>query len=258
MEHYAPPGSIARAIWGNSDTLLLVFAGAAAEFALNRAVDWLFFTGNLPRDPISRLFSTARFAQEIMFADAATAQRTAERIVKIHQAVERKRDATIPEWSHRDVLYMLMDYSERAYELLNRPLTPDERAELYAINRRFGIMLGIPELPVSYSAWQIDRQAHLERDMVVSDYTTILYAQYRHHLGPWRYKTLLDVQALLSPPLVRDMLKLKPNPATRPAINTYRQLTRWGLRPLIQRLVLPQEWLGDVRQLDQPLAAQPA
>ena len=28
--------------------ILLIFAGSAAEFALNRAVDWLFFTGNMP------------------------------------------------------------------------------------------------------------------------------------------------------------------------------------------------------------------
>ncbi|MDQ3244245.1 MAG: DUF2236 domain-containing protein, partial [Gemmatimonadota bacterium] len=43
--------------------VLLVFAGSAAEFALNRAVDWLFFTGELPRDPIGRLFSTAAYSQ---------------------------------------------------------------------------------------------------------------------------------------------------------------------------------------------------
>jgi hypothetical protein len=38
-------GSIVREIWGSSDTVLLVFAGSAAEFALNRSVDWLYFTG---------------------------------------------------------------------------------------------------------------------------------------------------------------------------------------------------------------------
>jgi len=42
--------SIVRRIWGDPDLVLLIFAGAAAEFALNRAVDWLFFTGEIPRD----------------------------------------------------------------------------------------------------------------------------------------------------------------------------------------------------------------
>ncbi|MEJ7663471.1 MAG: hypothetical protein WKG07_29945 [Hymenobacter sp.] len=38
--------------------VLFIFAGAAAEFALNKAVDWLYFTGRLPADPLGRLFST--------------------------------------------------------------------------------------------------------------------------------------------------------------------------------------------------------
>src|SRR5215211_7528237 len=63
----APPfvasDSIVRTIWGDADTILLIFAGAAAEFALNLAVDWLFFTGALPRDPGGRLFTTAKPAQ---------------------------------------------------------------------------------------------------------------------------------------------------------------------------------------------------
>lgn len=255
MEYFAPPGSIARTIWGNSDTLMLVFAGAAAEFALNRAVDWLFFTGNLPRDPIGRLFSTARFAQQIMFADTATAQATITRIATIHRAVERQRGMTIPDWSHRDVLYMLMDYSERAYELLHRPLTPAEHAELYAINLRFGTQLGIPALPASYIAWRNDRQRHLEQDLAHSQYTSMLYAQYRYHLGAWRYNMLLEIQAVLVPPIVRDMLKLTPLPRTRRSIHLYRRLEQWGLRPLVQRLIMPSEWLPDVRRLDQPRAA---
>ena len=42
---------------GKGDTILFIFAGAgAAEFALNKAVDWLYFTGKLPTDPLGRLF----------------------------------------------------------------------------------------------------------------------------------------------------------------------------------------------------------
>ncbi len=80
--------SIVRTIWGNPDLVLLIFAGSAAEFALNRAVDWLFFTGEIPRDPIGRLFSTVRYAQEIVFVDEQTAQRTR------HASVEHQRRQT--------------------------------------------------------------------------------------------------------------------------------------------------------------------
>ena len=108
---FVAPDSIVRAIWSDADTILLVFAGAAAEFALNRAVDWLFFTNALPRDPIGRLFATAAYAQQIIFADRAAAQQTLTRIARIHQAVERQRGQRIPDWAHRDVLYLLIAYS---------------------------------------------------------------------------------------------------------------------------------------------------
>src|SRR5262245_54535024 len=147
MRPFVAPGSIVRSIWGDADTILFVFAGSAAEFALNRAVDWLFFTGRLPADPFGRLFTTARFARDIAFHDEATARRSLARIRAAHEAVERRRGQTIPAWAPRDVLYMLIDYSERAYRLLHRPLTGPERAGLYDEFRRVGEGLAIPELP---------------------------------------------------------------------------------------------------------------
>ena len=96
MADFVPQNSIVRTIWGNADTILLVFAGSAAEFALNRAVDWLFVTGELPRDPIGRLFSTASFAQDIVFADEMTAQRTLDRITAAHRAARGSSSTTSP------------------------------------------------------------------------------------------------------------------------------------------------------------------
>ena len=84
MRPFVAPGSIVRTIWGDADTILFVFAGSAAEFALNRAVDWLFYTGKLPADPLGRLFSTAGFAQDIAFADEATTRRSLDRIRAAH------------------------------------------------------------------------------------------------------------------------------------------------------------------------------
>ncbi len=52
MAYFVEEKSIVRKIWGNADTILFIFAGAAPEFALNKAVDWLYFTGRLPSDPL--------------------------------------------------------------------------------------------------------------------------------------------------------------------------------------------------------------
>jgi hypothetical protein len=130
--------SIVRRIWGDPDLVLLIFAGSAAEFALNRSVDWLFFTGEIPRDPIGRLFSTVRYAQDIVFVDEEKALRTLDRINAQHSHVENERQQTIPDWAYRDVLYMLIDYSERAHELLYRPLSNLQKVDLFAVFRRIG------------------------------------------------------------------------------------------------------------------------
>jgi len=251
---FVPPGSVVRRIWGDADMVLLVFAGAAAEFALNRAVDWLFFSGELPRDPIGRLFSTAAYSQRIVFADEATALRTLDRIRAIHQVVERERGQRIPEWAHRDVLYMLVDYSERAHATLAGPLAPAEQRELYAVFHRVGTALRIPELPRTYAAWRADRELHLRRDLVRGAGTEALYAAYRRHLGGWRYRILLGVQAMLVPDHVRRLLGLAPAPMLPRVARLYPLLVRAGFRPVIRRLLMPAEHLPAVRALDQVAA----
>jgi uncharacterized protein (DUF2236 family) len=248
-------GSIVRTIWGNGDMVLLVFAGSAAEFALNRAVDWLFFTGKLPADPIGRLFATASYAQQIVFADEPTAARTFGRIRAAHESVEHERGQSIPDWAHRDVLYMLIDYSERAHELLARPLRADEQGELYDVFRRVGTGLRIPELPSSYMEWKADRARHLQQDLEFSDGTKALYAQYREHLGPWRHWLLLRIQAILAPERVRGLLRLGSAAWLRPFVRAYPILVRAGLRSTIQRLLMPTRHLAAVRELDH--AARP-
>jgi uncharacterized protein (DUF2236 family) len=245
-------GSVVRKIWGNGDMVLLLFAGSAAEFALNRAVDWLFYTGRLPDDPIGRLFSTAGYAQRIVFADASTAEVTLERIRAVHRGVESERGQQIPDWAHRDVLYMLIDYSERAHEMLARPLTAAEQRELYDVFYRVGTALGVPELPATYAAWREDRERHMRRDLRYGTCTETLYAQYRKQLGPFRYQMLLRVQSILTPEHVGALLRLKPAPWLAHGVRLYRLLLRARFRALLQRLLIPADLLPSVRALDHP------
>jgi uncharacterized protein (DUF2236 family) len=242
--------SIVRRIWEDGDMVLLVFAGSAAEFALNRAVDWLFFTGKLPNDPIGRLFATASYAQQIVFADEFTAACTLDRIRRVHLAVERQRGQSIPEWAHRDVLYMLIDYSERAHELLDRPLAADEQDELYDVFYRVGTGLGIPGLPTTYGEWRADRECHLRSDLLNSHGTEALFAQYRKHLGPLRYRLMVRTQAMLVPNHVRGLLRLGRSAWLRRLARVYPVLVRAGLRSTIQRILVPAEHLPAVRGLD--------
>ena len=249
MSEFVPPQSIVRTIWSQPDLILLIFAGAAAEFALNRAVDWLFFTGRIPRDPIGRLFSTVQYARRIVFASEADAEATLSSIMAAHAAVERRRGERIPEWAHRDVLYMLIDYSRRAYELVHRPLSAAECADLYGAFLRLGEGLRIPDLPATSSEWFADRQRHLARDLAYSTYTARLFERYRAELGAWRYQILLEVQALLVPPGVRELLRLTPRPMSGPAVHLYAICASAGLRPLALRALIPPRYWGEVERM---------
>jgi hypothetical protein len=242
--------SIVRTIWGNPDLVLLIFAGSAAEFALNRAVDWLFFTGEIPRDPIGRLFSTVRYAQEIVFVDEKTAQRTLERINAQHAHVEHQRRQTIPDWAFRDVLYMLIDYSERAYALLYKPLSQRQKNDLFEVFIRIGEAMYIAELPKTYAEWQVDRRLHLVRDLSYSKHTSMLYQAYRKHLGAWRYYLLLEVQALLAPNEVRRLLHLNSNPFISGLAQTYGFIGISPVQSLVHTLLIPPRYWPDVRSFD--------
>ncbi|GAB2589834.1 oxygenase MpaB family protein [Spirosoma areae] len=250
MLFFVKPGSIVRQIWGDADVILLVFAGSSAEFALNRAVDWLFFTGKLPADPIARLFSTVRYAQEIVFLPDDKARQTIARMGSIHVGVEQKRGYQIPDWAYRDVLYMLIDYSERAYETLYRPLTNPERDELFSTFREVGAGMHVSDLPDTYADWRLDRQTHLNRDLVRSSFTDKLFQRYREQLGNWRYGLLRQAQAVLVPKQVSRLLALPQKPLLSYSIGLYKVLNAIGLRSMLQRILLPTEYLGQIRSLD--------
>jgi len=240
--------SIVRTIWGNPDLVLLIFAGAAAEFALNRAVDWLFFTGEIPRDPIGRLFSTVRYAQDIVFADEEKARRTLDRINAQHARVEHQRGQTIPDWAYRDVLYMLIDYSQRAYVLLYGPLSQGQKSELFEVFLRIGEALHISALPGTYADWKIDRHRHLVRDLSYSKHTAMLFQSYRRHLGVWRYWLLLEVQAVLVPDEVRRLLRLNSNPLIPGLAQTYGIIGRRPVQSMVHTLLIPPRYWAEVRK----------
>src|ERR1700712_977345 len=118
--YFVKNDSIVRQIWGKADTILFIFAGASAEFALNKSIDWLYFTGRLPSDPLGRLFSTVEYSRQIIFSEYDAAIKSIDHITGIHKSVEASRGARIPDEAYLDVLYMLIDYSIRSYQLLEQ------------------------------------------------------------------------------------------------------------------------------------------
>ncbi|QJD98502.1 DUF2236 domain-containing protein [Mucilaginibacter robiniae] len=250
MQYFSKPGSIVRKIWGKADTVLFIFAGASAEFALNKAVDWLYYTGRLPADPLGRLFSTVEYASRIVFSEQDKAFKAIDQIVGIHQAVETSRGAQIPDWAYRDVLFMLIDYSIRAFELLERKLTSNEKEEIFDTFYKMGSRMVISGLPKNYIEWTEMRRAHLQDNLSNSRFTQDLYKQYRKHLGFVRYQLLKQVQVLIAPPSVRKLLNLNRTPWLKPIISLYKLCRLIKLDWLIKEAILPTAYKPQIRRLD--------
>lgn len=250
MELFVAKNSIVRKIWGKSDTVLFIFAGASAEFALNKAVDWLYYTGKLPSDPLGRLFSTVTYARKIVFSPTQQANQAIDFMNNIHSKVEESRGKVIPDWAYRDVLFMLIHYSISAYELLERKLNNSEKEEVYNVFYRVGLRMDLKELPINYSNWLPVRDSHLEENLQKSNFTIDLFKQYKKHLGTIRFHILIGVQKLIVPKIAKDKLFKNNFSPLKPIIKIYKISIILKMDALIKYLLLPSEYKNQIKEID--------
>jgi len=250
MQFFVEKNSIVRKIWGKSDTVLFIFAGAAAEFALNKAVDWLYFTGRLPADPLGRLFSTVRYARRIVFSPTDEANKAIDTMRQIHTAVEQNRGSSIPDWAYRDVLFMLIYYSIAAYELLEKKLSNEEKEEVHNVFYRVGARMGLKELPKTYIEWLPVRETHLLNDLQRSNYTADLFKQYKKHLGSMRFKVLIEGQKLVVPGRVKELLQFSDFSLLTPVVPIYKVSRLMKMDWLLKNILLPSDYKDQINELD--------
>ena len=250
MEFFVDKDSIVRQIWGKGDTILFIFSGAAAEFALNKAVDWLYYTGRLPSDPIGRLFSTVSYARVIVFAEKETALKAIDKMNAIHSGLEKSRGYAIPDWAYRDVLFMLIHYSIAAFELLERKLTEAEKEEVFDVFYRVGERMNLAGLPTNYKDWLVMRNEHLQNNLQKSVHTVDLFKQYKKHLGSFRFKVLKEGQILVVPQRVNELLALGRFSLLKPIVPLYKLSRKIKLDWLFKSLLLPRDYKEQIRDLD--------
>ncbi|MFK7820496.1 MAG: oxygenase MpaB family protein, partial [Planctomycetaceae bacterium] len=175
--------SVAQKIWSDPTCLLLIFAGGSAEFAVHPNVDWLFFTGKLPSDPIGRFFSTIDYLRQMLIVTADQREPLAKSLRGLHKEIEDRRGDRIPDVAYRDVLSMDIYYSIAAADLVfKQPLSPVERDEVVAELVMFGSQMGIPDLPRDYTDLCEIRRNRFD-DYGQSEFTGRLLTSYRTALG---------------------------------------------------------------------------
>lgn len=242
--------SIVKTIWGKGDTILFIFAGASAEFALNKAVDWLYFTGKLPADPIGRLFSTVQYARMIVFSEKESAYAAIDKITSIHRVVEANRGSRIPDWAYRDVLFMLIHYSISAYELLEQPLTHEQKEDLYETFYQIGSRMEIGGLPASFDQWLLMREDHLNTNLSNSKFTKDLFLQYRKHLGKFRYLLLTESQKTVVPTQVKEHLGFGKFSIIWLILPFYKLARMLKFDWVLKSMILPANYKAQIRDLD--------
>ncbi len=250
MEYFVEKGSIVREIWRKGDTILFIFAGASAKFALNKAVDWLYFTGKLPADPLGRLFSTVTYARNIVFSEKEAASKAIDKITSIHSAVESNRGSLIPGWAYRDVLFMLRYYSIASFEVLERKLTCKEKEEIFNVFYKLGVQMKLQGLPENFNEWLVMRNDHLNKHLEKNLFTIDLLKQYKKHLGTFRYKLLLEAQILVVPQQVNKLLKLGTFSFLRSAMILYKFFCKIKIDWFLKSLILPEKYKNEIRALD--------
>jgi len=168
----------------------------------------------------------------------------------IHSGGEAKRGMSFLEGAYRVVFFMLIDYSIRAFELLEHKLSEAEKHEVFDVFKRVGSRMGIAGLPETFQEWEIARYMHMQRNLKKSRYTADLYKQYRKHLGLLRYNIVLEVQKLIVPRKVRELLSFRKTSFLKTLIGLYKLSRKMKLDWFLKSLILPAKYKDEIGALD--------
>src|SRR5690606_24603775 len=151
---------------------------------------------------------------------------------------------------YKDVLYMLIDYSIKAYELLERPLSNSEKQEVLNVFIKVGKGMRLENLPHSYLEFEVERAKHLQSNLAFGHYTKDLYKQYRKHLRIVRYSLLLETPILLLPEHARQLLRLRSFSLLKPILSIYKISRNLNLDSFIKNLLLPPAYKKDIEAMN--------
>ncbi len=236
---FVPKNHILRQIWTDTDCLMLIFAGASAEFCLNPAVDWLFFTNKLPSHPIDRMFSTINYARKIMFSEESQAIHIIQNINQIHGNIEFLRKNKIGNVAYLGVIYMLINYSIVAFEILKRPLSEFEKESIYQAFKKIAFYMHISQMPTNYTQYQVAYFAYEKNYLIKNEFTSKLKKAYRKSLGLIKYSLLKTVQSAIISKEIALKTKIRKSYLPILLLKIYSKCLPLSIRLYLLRLLLP-------------------
>lgn len=236
---------ITREIWSDPEHIVLIYAGSAADFALNAENDWLFYTMRLPQHPQQRFIETFAYNQRVFFSPKNDVSEIAKRIRAIHEKIEQSRSEhagcvkRITEKAFGEVGDMLIDYGIRAWEYLHRRrMSTGDRSRYASDMLAFISLMDIHGLPLNYEEWLARRERSVRDNLAPNPFTAKLYMAYRTDIGAVAYWILKQFQKRFAHPVVAKKLLLQKNPVFSPVYKLYPYMRPLGLFWLLGFLFL--------------------
>jgi len=208
---------ITRTIWGDAENIVLIFAGSAAEFALNPENHWLFYTGKLPSDPLRRFVTTVQYQRKLFFTPQEALPALAKHLKGIHNGLEQRRsreqgEIRISDQAYLQVFSMLIEYGILGYEYLHRRTLSQEQRETYFNDiRSIALMMDVRNFPEDYRRYLARRTGMVATELHCNAFTRELMDAYRKKLSAFSYWGLLQFQARFIHPTLAGRLNLKTN-----------------------------------------------
>jgi hypothetical protein len=219
---------ITREIWKSAENTALIFAGSAADFALNPENHWLFYTMALPNNPQERFIQTIQHTKRMQTYSGQKVINYAHKIRDIHTKIEASRsqkaghEQKISNNAFREVGDMIIDYAIRGWEYINhKKMSLQQKEQWYQDSKYVFQNMHIQDLPETFVEWEQSRQKSIYERFTVNEFTPKLYDAYRKDLGAFRYWILIKFQAEFVHPLIKEKLNLKSNPLIKLGYKIY-------------------------------------
>ncbi len=116
----------------------------------------------------------------------------------------------------------------------------------------------INNLPGNYAEWFKAYNNNLQINLLNSSFTKDLFKQYKKHLGLFRYLLLIDIQRVLVPAHVNNLLRLGQPAVVQQLIPLYRIIRKFPFHKYLILAMVPGKFKPQVRNMDQPKNVAPA
>ena len=141
-----------------------------------------------------------------------------------------------------------------AFKVVECRPTLTEKEEVLNLFWIVGQSIKIGDLPKDFKTWKQQRKRQLEKNFKYSEFTKDLFTQYQKHLGHFRYQLLLEIQILLAPKRIKELLNFRDHSMLVAVIPLYRLRPIFKIYAIIKEVMLAKAYKSTIKVLDHLVA----